>query len=569
MTQPTQNQYEGHGNATGDEMDVLIGAYLENNMNDSGEFPLGAMLSNLLVQYMTKNKKPYWALSPDNITGKVSVPTKNDIESIQVTEENIEDALDALQKMEHDLKLKEEEVLDSLDTEEKNAIEKIPSPPSPIINWKAWATAGGAGFSTCVTTTLEAISVAFLAKAVLIVSAPIVIFKGIHKLTWKDSGWEKHSMNGRTYWKRECGKSGNRRCQIKDDKTGKFFEVASKHFWRAREGVDNLYNYWSRKQNFEEAKIFHKAQQHVNQIREGLKNNYKSYQENSVNFNQETIKLSSETTSTTGNNENKSFNLPDESQLLIQNSEPGIMYNVKEALKELKSEGGEFLTITTGRQVGRTLANIDIKLLTGLDNNNNEINRIELLKNSSYKTSLVILGHLLLWGGDRIIIEALCLLPKFKPYKTTLQEISLGLRASYQLIKAGKTAMVEKDNTNKIKTFSWELTKLVYAYTENSVLLEIERDITKNNSLFWGLSKITSFHYGYNKIWKAVSGGINHLLGLSDYTDEEVVSIETDSTMEDLEKYFSNENKNKNENESSDSMGEELFNSVYQPTSSN
>jgi len=571
-----------------DDMDIMLYAYLENNLDDMNDFPMGALIGNMLVKFINKDNEPTWILAPNNVEGHVNIFSKDDIENIVVTENTYKDTMKVLYKLENDIYERENTVMNTLTENEQEAINSQPSSPSTI-NWKTWNSTKETGFSACVITAMEAISTSVLSNAVLIISSPILLAKGIHKLTWEDSGWRQHNMNGRTYWKRECGKSGRRKCQIKDDKTGKFFEVVAKHVGISNDGVDKLYNSWSHKQNFLEASIFHKAYQQLNQIKIGLEKTFEHHltphvSEFSSNESTSRCELSLSQSAndlfelnTIDNNaydENKSFKLPDNAECIVHDDGSNLKNDICTALKTLATDSKEMVSIMAGRQIGRNLAQIDRALISGVNVSGDKINRIELLKDVSYNTGLVILGHMILWGGDRVVIELLCLFPKLKPYKETLHEISLGLRASHQLYTAGKTAIAEDGYGNKAKTFGWELGKAVYAYSANNMLLGIERDMSANTSWTWGTLKIMGFHYGYSKLWQGVNSGIDSICSIfatvddiaSDYNVEDATSSsdENDLSMEDIIRHF-DENPDPPTSNLKSFPASQIFNQVYQP----
>ena len=575
------SQSEGNDETTTNEMDVMMGAYLEDNLENTDEFPMGAWLGNMLVQYMNKDDKQCWAVSQDNLQGVVELPSQNDIENIKVTEDNFDETLVILTKMENDLKCHASHVMKELSEMERQSIYDRPNPSKSLINWKAWGSSDNDGFSACVTTALEAISATILAKTILIVSAPILVFKGIQHLTWKDSGWKKHQMNGRSYWEQKHNKDSP--YQIRDEKTGKFFKVIGDE---VESDVNNLYDIWSRKQNFEEAGIFNNAINHLKSFKQGLINNYQSYLGNS---NIKTTKIDCIIQDDGSNDDiNDDINDVITKELIANNNKDKqlVIKNITHSLHNLAHEGTKVTSITMGRQIGRTLSHIDTVLLKGKNSNGDPVDCFELLKKNSQNTSLVVMGHLLLWGCDRTIIELVCLVPKFGQYKNTLQEISIGLRSSYQLYKVGQVASNQTGFKNKAGVFSWELGKVVYAYSENQYMLGIERQLLNDNGWGWGTSKIMALHYGYNKLYQGLSYGIESMVGwfsnkhntiedeLNIINDDYNQNLSSDKCVEnventiDLDEYIAlhqNKSQQNNVDNINSDKADEMFEQLYQP----
>jgi hypothetical protein len=159
----------------------------------------------------------------------------------------------------------------------------------------------------------------------------------------------------------------------------------------------------------------------------------------------------------------------------------------------------DVLSITIGRQIGRYISIIDSQIITGY-NNGILINRFTVIKETSYNMSLLILGHLILWAGDRIVIESLSIIPMLTSYKKELIQISIGIRGSYMLYKSGNKIISETTNINKVKTLGWELSRIMFALAENGFLYDIEYNIYIKHEWFSSTLKVILFNYYYNKV---------------------------------------------------------------------
>ena len=480
---------------TNTDLDLLTSMYLE--QADNSEFSFADWLGNLLLSYT--GKKPQWKTSIDGNTSKLTVTPFDlkEVEKLTVTADNYNDILKSLNKLQDDLKQKETEVFQSLSQKEVEAIKQAPAKPLPILMWSMVPT--NTGVINRAKIAVNTVGTAMVNKANIVVTAPLAVCRGIHTLSWKNAGWESDNMNGRNYLHRDMSRSGRRVCQFKDEKTGRLFESNAGHFQEARTHVRKLYDTWSHKQNVTEANIFQQSVQTI----EAFKNNLVLNQSTASNpMLPKTLDLAN-------------VNLESHEELSAVRV---LIDNLYEGLNDLKNDGLDLTGVLAGRHLGRNLSQYDKVIISG-QHNQNPVDRVKLVTDVSYKSYQSIFGYLIMWGGDRAIVEFLSLHPKFRPHKQVLKDIASGLRTSYYLYEAGVKANEQPDMKNKAYAFGWEVGRLMTSYAENEFLSQVERELAETYKHGWLRAmaeravisylygKTTQgFWYGVDKLYQKVTG---------------------------------------------------------------